>query len=61
MSKSRKTSILHIKIKQGENVFERSLRFKDRLTIGKNPKNDIVVAGRQYPKKHILFECDKKM
>ncbi|MFQ5865063.1 MAG: TonB family protein [bacterium] len=46
---------LSLKIEQAGKVSYHRLTKKDRLTIGKNPYNDITLYGDRFPKMHILF------
>ncbi|MBD3383698.1 AgmX/PglI C-terminal domain-containing protein [candidate division KSB1 bacterium] len=52
-----KKATLTAQIRQGSKRFEYSLSKNDVLTIGKSPKNDIVVYGKNFPKKQTLIEC----
>lgn len=53
MAKSK--SQLSLKIEQAGKTSYYRLTKNDRLTIGKNPNNDITLYGDHFPKKHILF------
>ena len=59
MAKKLKHSLVAIKIKQGQRVVERTLQKRETLRIGKNPNNDIVLYGDQYPKSMPIIQCDK--
>ncbi len=54
-----KNSLVLIKIKKGSSETKRVLHSKDKLTIGKNPDNDIVVYDAKVPKSHTLLEYKK--
>lgn len=53
MAKLKKELLL--KVEQAGNVLRYRLAKGSRLTVGQNPKNDITVAGDQFPKRHTLF------
>jgi outer membrane biosynthesis protein TonB len=59
MSNRGKHSVVALKIKQGHRVVERVLGPNDSITIGRNPRNDIVVYGDDYPRSQTLLKCGK--
>ncbi len=59
MSNREKHSVVALKIKQGHRVVERVLGPNDSITIGHNPRNDIVVYGDDYPRRQTLLKCGK--
>ncbi len=53
MKKAQK--LLTVKIEQDDQVIQKILYNHNNLTIGRNPDNDVILYGDQYPRKHILF------
>ena len=45
-----------IKIQQAGRLQQRILRKGDRITIGMNPENDVVLVGKSVPRKYVLLE-----
>ncbi|HNR68540.1 MAG TPA: AgmX/PglI C-terminal domain-containing protein [bacterium] len=57
MPKSRKKAVVNLQISQGSKNITRNLHSRESLTIGKSPKNDIVVYGDSFPRSLRLMDC----
>ncbi|MDQ7065320.1 MAG: TonB family protein [candidate division KSB1 bacterium] len=52
---AKQKQVLHLRIEQDGKVLHRYLQGKDAFYIGKSHKNDVILIGEQFPKRHPLF------